>query len=204
MSHIGCLCGNDVRENDFDNVWHFVSFDLMEKFADNAPFFGLDYEPGEQSDVWHCKQCDRLILFDDGGNYVTRYMRVVAPDDLASIVSPSSARQGILYNEERFFDAVDEAISAKIDAGECPDYEFFDAAYAHGNPLLTPRIVRGMLLDGEKPLLHWYRAVMSEGGLAIFDSGDKALALPLKCWLTNAEDMAALRADKEQPPENPA
>lgn len=75
MSHIGCPCGNDVRQNDLDNVWLFVADSLMDELADGHAFFGLEYRAGEKSEVWHCKECDRLIIFDDGRIYVTRYMR---------------------------------------------------------------------------------------------------------------------------------
>jgi hypothetical protein len=47
----------------------------MDGLADSQAFFGLEYRPGEKSEVWHCGECDRLIIFDDGGIYVTRYMR---------------------------------------------------------------------------------------------------------------------------------
>ena len=197
MSHIGCLCGNDVRENDHDNVWYFVSSTLMDQFADSEAFFDLDYVPGEKSDVWHCKECDRLILFDDGGIRVTRYMRSVALTEVEKICSTPDARRGLLYNAERFFDNVDELITQMVEANKCPDYvffsEFFDEKQAHEKPPLTPSVVRSLLNEGQGQIRHWYRAVMSARGLAIFNAADCALASPMKCWLVNAEDMETLQ-----------
>lgn len=190
MSHIGCLCGNDVRENDFDNVWHFVAYSLMDDLADSQAFFGLEYRPNENSDVWHCKECDRLILFDDGGIRVTRYMRRTSKSLLPARFD---AQQGVLYNEERFFDEVDEYFTKKSDCGEAPDYEFFDEEYAHGNPLLTPRIVREEVFDNaERGFRHWYRAALSERSLAIFNRDDASYSSPLEAWVLNDEDMATL------------
>ena len=105
MSRTGCPCGNDVRQNDFDSVWLFVADLLMDELADSQAFFGLECRAGEKSEVWHCKECDRLIILDDDRIYVTRYMRrafggtpSVGPD----------VHRGVLYNEVLFFDEVDE------------------------------------------------------------------------------------------------
>lgn len=190
MSHIGCPCGNDVRQNDLDSVWLFVADSLMDELADSQAFFGLECRAGEKSEVWHCKECDRLIIFDDGRKYVTRYMRrafggtpPVGPD----------VHRGVLYNEMLFCDEVDEYLTEKADRGEAPDYEFFDAEYARGNPLLTSRIMRREVFDNpSKSFGNWYRAELSETSLAIFDRDDLAYAHPLKQWLVSLEDMATL------------
>ena len=180
MSRIGCPCGNDVRQNDLDSVWLFVADSLMDELADSQAFFGLEYRAGEKSEVWHCKECDRLIILDDDRKYVTRYMRRVSGG--TPPVGPD-AHRGVISNEELFFDAVDEA----------PDYEFFDAEYACGNPLLTPRIMRKVVFDNpSKSFGNWYRAEFSETSLAIFDRDDLAYAHPLKQWLVSPEDMARL------------
>ena len=101
MSHTGCPCGNDVRQNDLDSVWLFVADSLMDELADSQAFFGLECRAGEKSEVWHCKECDRLIIFDDGRIYVARYMRrtlgVHHPLDLMSTVAFST--RGVLYSE---------------------------------------------------------------------------------------------------------
>ena len=190
MSRIGCPCGNDVRQNDLDSVWLFVADSLMDEMADSQAFFGLECRAGEKSEVWHCKECDRLIIFDDGRKYVTRYMRrafggtpPVGPD----------VHRGVLYNEVLFFDEVDEYLAEKANRGEAPEYEFFDAEYACGNPLLTPRIMRKVVFDNpSKSFGNWYRAELSKMSLAIFDRDDVAYAHPLKQWLVSPEDMATL------------
>ena len=96
--------------------------------------------------------------------------------------------------EEIFFDEVDEYLTEKADRGEADaDYEFFDAEYACGNPLLTPRIMRKVVFDNpSKSFGNWYRAEFSETSLAIFDRDDLAYAHPLKQWLVSPEDMARL------------
>jgi hypothetical protein len=190
MSRIGCLCGNDVRQNDLDNVWLFVANSLMDELADSQAFFGLECRAGEKSEVWHCKECDRLIILDDCRKYVTRYMRRAFGG--TSPVGPDVHR-GVLYNEELFFDEVDEYLTEKADRGEAPDYEFFDAEYACGNPILTPSIMRKVVFDNpSKSFGNWYRAELSETSLAIFDQNDVAYAHPLKQWLVSPEDMATL------------
>lgn len=190
MSHIGCPCGNDVRQNDLDSVWLFVADSLMDELADSQAFFGLECRSGEKSEVWHCKECDRLIIFDDDRIYVTRYMRrafggtpPLGPD----------VHRGVLYNEMLFCDEVDEYLTEKTDRGEAPDYEFFDVEYACGNPLLTPRIMRKEVFDNpSKSFGNWYRTELSETSLVIFDQNDVAYAHPLKQWLVSPEDMATL------------
>lgn len=37
-----------------------------------------------------------------------------------------SVRIGYFYNEERFFNDVDECLTREAGAGRCPSYEFFD------------------------------------------------------------------------------
>lgn len=190
MSHIGCPCGNEVRQNDLDSVWLFVADSLMDELADSQAFFGLECRAGEKSEVWHCKECDRLIIFDDDRIYVTRYMRrafggtpPLGPD----------VHRGVLYNEMLFCDEVDEYLTEKTDRGEAPDYEFFDVEYACGNPLLTPRIMRKEVFDNpSKSFGNWYRTELSETSLVIFDQNDVAYAHPLKQWLVSPEDMATL------------
>lgn len=190
MSHIGCPCGNDVRQNDLDSVWLFVADSLMDELADSQAFFGLECRAGEKSEVWHCKECDWLIIFDDDRIYVTRYMRrafggtpPLGPD----------VHRGVLYNEMLFCDEVDEYLTEKTDRGEAPDYEFFDVEYACGNPLLTPRIMRKEVFDNpSKSFGNWYRTELSETSLVIFDQNDVAYAHPLKQWLVSPEDMATL------------
>ena len=190
MSHIGCPCGNDVRQNDLDSVWLFVADSLMDELADSQAFFGLECRAGEKSEGWHCKECDRLIIFDDDRIYVTRYMRrafggtpPLGPD----------VHRGVLYNEMLFCDEVDEYLTEKTDRGEAPDYEFFDVEYACGNPLLTPRIMRKEVFDNpSKSFGNWYRTELSETSLVIFDQNDVAYAHPLKQWLVSPEDMATL------------
>lgn len=190
MSHIGCPCGNDVRQNDLDSVWLFVADSLMDELADSQAFFGLECRAGEKSEVWHCKECDRLIIFDDDRIYVTRYMRrafggtpPLGPD----------VHRGMLYNEMLFCDEVDEYLTEKTDRGEAPDYEFFDVEYACGNPLLTPRIMRKEVFDNpSKSFGNWYRTELSETSLVILDQNDVAYAHPLKQWLVSPEDMATL------------
>ena len=190
MSRIGCPCGNDVRQNDLDSVWLFVADSLMDEMADSQAFFGLECRAGEKSEVWHCKECDRLIILDDDRIYVTRYMRrafggtpSVGPD----------VHRGVLYNEVLFFDEVDEYLTEKANRGEAPEYEFFDAEYACGNPLLTPRIMRKVVFDNpSKSFGDWYRAELSKTSHALFDQNDVAYAHPLKQWLVSPEDMSTL------------
>ena len=162
----------------------------MEELADSQAFFSLKCRAGEKSEVWHCKECDRLTLFDDGCKYVTRYMRRVSGG--TPPLGPD-AHRGVLYNEELFFDEFDEYLTEKADRGEAPDYEFFDAEYADGDLLLTPRIMRREVFDNpSKSFGNWYRAELSETSLAIFDWDDVAYAHPLKQWLVSPEDMAEL------------
>lgn len=190
MSRTGCPCGNDVRQNDFDSVWLFVSDLLMDELADSQAFFGLECRAGEKSEVWHCKECDRLIILYDGRKYVTRYMRRVCGD--TPPVGPD-AHRGVLYSEELFFDEVDEYLTEKTYRGEAPEYEFFDAEYACSNPLLTPRIMRREVFDNpSKSFGDWYRAELSKTSHALFEQNDVAYAHPLKQWLVSPEDMSTL------------
>lgn len=99
----------------------------------------------------------------------------------------------MLYNDELFFDEIDRYLSEKTKRGEAPDYEFFDAQYAEGNPLLTSHIIRREAFDNPSSSFgNWYRAELSKTSLSIFDQGDVAYAYPLKQWLVSPKDMAEL------------
>lgn len=83
MAHIGCVCGNDVRGNSVETIHRFVSDDLMNEYAESETFFRLPYPPGEKAEIWLCNECGRAIFFDDGGLYVTRYMRPAEPAEFS-------------------------------------------------------------------------------------------------------------------------
>ena len=102
MSHIACLCDNDVRENNPDVEHNFVSLALMAAHEEDVAFFELPYGDGEKAEVWLCDGCGRAIFFDDGGAMVTRIMRPEKPHPVD--MGDPSVRIGYFYNEERFFD----------------------------------------------------------------------------------------------------
>lgn len=103
MAHIGCVCGNDVRGNSIETIYRFVSDDLMNEYAESETFFGLPYLPGDKAEIWLCNKCGRVILFDDGGLHVTRYMRPAEPAEFSQC--DGAAKAGVFYNDKVFFDA---------------------------------------------------------------------------------------------------
>jgi hypothetical protein len=196
MAHIACLCGNDVRENNYENVWTFVSDSLMDEFADSQPFFGLDYRRSEKTEIWHCGDCDRLIIFDNADIYVTRYMRRALG---SAAPFEANAHRGIFYNEELFFDEVEKYFVKKLKNGEAPDYEYYYADWAEGKPLLTPRIMHEDVFHNQKTAFrYWFRATLSEQSLVIYGQEDTSLANPLKVWRLSVEDTAKLKSDQDQ------
>ncbi len=58
---------------------------------------------GEKAEIWLCNKCGRAIFFDDGGLYVTRYMRPAEPAEFSQCDEPVKA--GVFYNDKVFFDA---------------------------------------------------------------------------------------------------
>lgn len=58
---------------------------------------------GEKAEIWLCNKCGRVILFDDGGLYVTRYMRPAEPAGFSQC--DGAAKAGVLYNDKVVFDA---------------------------------------------------------------------------------------------------
>mgnify|MGYP007028680508 CR=1 FL=1 len=103
MAHIGRVCSNDVRGNSVETINRFVSDDLMNEYAESETFFGLPYLPGEKAEIWLCNKCGRAIFSDDGGLYVTRYMRPAEPTEFSQC--DDAAKTGVFYNDKVFFDA---------------------------------------------------------------------------------------------------
>lgn len=58
---------------------------------------------GEKAEIWLCNECGRAIFFDDGGLYVTRYMRPAEPAEFSPC--GDAAKAGVFYNDKVFFDA---------------------------------------------------------------------------------------------------
>lgn len=186
MSHIACLCGNDVRENNPDVVHYFVSDDLIACGAEGSAFFGLPHLPGEKAEIWLCGECGRAIFFDDGGIYVSRRMTPVDPGEYGG-TTPSS-RRGVLYNDERFFAEIEAYLDAELEAGRLPDYEYYSAEYAGGLPLLPPTMVRDLAFDHSVgDFRHWSRAVLDEGFLAAFDDRGTADSIPTRYWVLEVD-----------------
>ncbi len=196
MSHIGCLCGHDVRENNQEVVHTFVSDEIMHKNPD-APFFGLDYGVGLKASIWRCDACDRLIFFDDRGPRATRIMRRVDPAPCLPHDDPS-ARPGVIYNEEHFFDAVDEHLTDRHEKGLGPDYEFFGFHEPWCGPALSPRVMRGLVFENDAMVFpHWSRAVLADTWLAVLAPGKAEGEGPFMFWECAAEDMEFLRPHSE-------
>lgn len=194
MAHIGCLCGNDVRQNNDETVHRFVSYDLMREHYETTPFFGLPFGGGDKADIWLCGECGRAIFFDDGGACVSRIMRKADPSEFAPC--ETDAKEGLFYKEEAFFDAVDEYLTREHEAGRERDYEFFDAKYADGNTLLTPKLMREKVFENPfREFASWSRALLSGDFLAVFDSLGGTLG---RLWLLSEEDTASL-FDPEEP-----
>lgn len=194
MAHVGCRCGNDVRQNDDETVHRFVSRDLMREHYESMPFFGLPFGDGDKADIWLCDECERAIFFDDGGAYVSRIMRKADPGEFDQ--SETDAKEGLFYNEEIFFNAVDDHLTREHEAGKEPDYEFFDAEYADRNPLLTPKLMREKVFENPfREFPRWSRALLSDDFLAVFDGPGGALG---RLWLLSEEDTASL-FDHEEP-----
>lgn len=186
MAHIGCLCGNDVRQNDDETAHRFVSHDLMREHYETTPFFGLPFGDGDKADIWLCDECGRAIFFDDGGAHVSRIMRKADPGEFDQ--RETDAKEGLFYNEEIFFNAVDDYLTREHEAEGEPDYEFFEAECADGNPLLTPKLMREKVFENpSQEFPRWSRALLSGDFLAVFDGPGGTLG---RLWLLSEEDTA--------------
>lgn len=192
MAHIGCVCGNDVRGNSVETIHRFVSDDLMNEYAESETFFRLPYPPGEKAEIWLCNKCGRAIFFDDGGLYVTRYMRPAEPAEFSQC--DGAAKAGVFYNDKVFFDAVDEYLSDESKTGREPEYEFFYKEYAEGKPLLSPSVMQEKVFGNpDRKIPRWTRALLLDSFLAVFDDAGGISDAPSRLWLLSKEDMAALR-----------
>lgn len=187
MAHIGCICGNDVRQNG-DNIVHtFVSNDILLKESD-AAFFGMWYGNGDKAEIWICNECGRALFFDDHGLFLSRVMRPVESSTFE--LTESRAKVGYCYDEELFFNEVDEYFTERCDAGLEPEYEFFDACYAEGRPLLTGGIMREKIFNNPiRSFGHWSRALLADDYLAVFDAdSNPATERPAKYWILDKEE----------------
>lgn len=192
MAHIGCVCGNDVRGNSIETIYRFVSDDLMNEYAESETFFRPSHLPGEKAEIWLCNECGRAIFFDDGGLYVTRYMRPAEPMGFSQWHEPTKA--GVFFGDKVFFDAVSEHFSYESDAGRTLNYEFFYKEYAEGKPLLSPSVMQEKVFGNpDRKFPRWTRALLLDSFLAVFDDAGGISDAPSRLWLLSKEDMAALR-----------
>lgn len=186
MSHIACMCGNDVRENNPDVEHNFVSLALMAAHEKDGAFFGLPYGKGKKAEIWICNECGRAIFFDDGGNSVTKIMR---PEKPHPISMGASALVGYFYNEEWFFDEVDEYLTSESETGRRPDYEFFDERNADGAPLLTSSVMNETVFkNSDRIFENWWWATLSEDYLAVYDKRPAEGDTPMKLWIRGTQD----------------
>lgn len=63
----------------------------------------MSTQKGEKAEIWLCNECGHAIFFDDGGLYVTRYMRPAEPAEFSQC--DDVAKTGVFYNDKVFFDA---------------------------------------------------------------------------------------------------
>lgn len=183
MSHISCLCGNDVRQNNLATVRRFVS-DAAMRDSPDIPFFGLPCDFGRVAEIWVCDKCGRAMFFDDGGVRTTRIMRSANP----SLFDPAApAERGVIYWEDPFFDAVAEHLIREFEAGREPDYEFFYAEHADGKPLLTSAVMSEKIFaNRECTFPYWSRALIVPDSLVEIDASGRAAGF----WVLSKGDTA--------------
>ena len=63
----------------------------------------MEDAPGRKAELWLCNDGGRATFFDDGGLYVTRYMRPAEPTEFSQC--DDAAKTGVFYNDKAFFDA---------------------------------------------------------------------------------------------------
>ena len=185
MSHISCLCGNDVRQNNPATARRFVS-DATMRDSPDIPFFGLPCDSGRVVESWSCDKCGRAMFFDDGGVRATRIMRSANP----CLFDPAvPAERGVIYWDDPFFDAVAERLTREFEAGREPDYDFFDAEHAYGKPLLTSALMSEKIFaNGECTFPYWSRALIASDFLVEIDSGGCAAGF----WVLSKADTACV------------
>lgn len=189
MVKVGCPCGECISDNEPGARHVFVSFDLMARHKGRTPFFGLPYGSGDKADIWYCEYCNRLIFFDDNGIHRTRAMRLAEPG-VVPLQDPS-AKPGVLYDDDRFFDEVDDYLTEEAKAGKRPDYEFLDMEYAHtdGAVPLAPEIVREEAFEHPvRPFRYWSWAVLASDYLALFGERPGKGSMPEKLWIRSDDD----------------
>ena len=118
MSKTACLCGNCLSDNRPGTIHEFVSFALMSDHEGLTPFFGLPYGSGDKTEVWYCRDCHRLAFYDNDDLRRTRDMRLANPSPIS--LKDATAKIGVLYDEDKFFDAVEGYLDAESEAGRCP------------------------------------------------------------------------------------
>lgn len=190
MGKTGCPCGECISDNEPGSIHKFVSFDLMARHRGRTPFFGLPHGSGDKADIWYCEYCNRLIFFDDNGIHRTRTMRLAEPG-IVPLQDPS-AKLGVLYDDDRFFDEVDDYLTEEVKAGRRPDYEFFDMEYAHPDDALplAPEIVREEAFEHPvRSFRYWRWAVLASDYLALFSERPGEGSMPEKLWIRSDEDL---------------
>ena len=186
MAHIACICGNDVRQNRDNIVYTFVSNNLLLRQGSTA-FFSIQYGNGEKAEIWICNECGRALIFDDHGPFLSRIMR---PEEPSAFKLPESrVKIGYFYDEELFFNEVDEYFTERYETNLEPEYEFFDECYAEEKPLLTADIIRKKIFNNPiRSFEYWSQALLTDDYLAVFDTeSDMTTEQPTKYWVLDKE-----------------
>lgn len=185
MSHVACPCGASLWDGDdsAEVEYEFVPYESIRAFE--GPFFEIAYKPHMATEMWKCDICDRLMVFDDWDNVITRYMKLI---DATTFTLPDEERfvQGIVYNN-LFFNEVDEmtAFWTKDESpfGKKPAYGLIGPLRQNELPLTFQVLDKEVLSRANGTFRGWWYARMGQEHLVLYSPHDKPMVKqPVRVW----------------------
>lgn len=186
MAKLGCPCGNTLWNGcDGDETqYYFVENNVIEAHLDDFAFFELQYND-LSTEIWKCDVCDRMMVFDDSCDQVSRYMRRIDAESLSSKELDRAHKSGI-YFSNLLFNEVDSFVSIWHERNAEPDYETL------GNPgepdrgsLFTCRLMKDIIFSHARGRFrNWWYADMYEDILVFYSpfKDEQDAPKPVKAW----------------------
>lgn len=199
MSHIACPCGVSLWDGcDGDElVYQFVPYASIREIGE-MPFFETPFKPNLSTEMWKCDVCDRMMVFDDNGIEVTRYLKRIDATTYEPLGN-EEFYEGIIYNN-LFFNEVDQVTLRwqrnSPEATMGPHYGLIEPLDPGEEPLTYEVLRREILSRKHGRVSNWWYARMGQDHLVFYSPYDPDMSgQPVKVWERYDQDWNRAASD---------
>lgn len=186
MAHMLCPCRKRLWNgcNGKETECYFVESNVLEAHRDDFAFFELQFN-NMATEMWKCDVCDRLMVFDNHRNPVSRYMRRVDAESLGQDELARNHRGGVFFSDRLFNDVAQ--FTNSWHKSECePEYELFgNPGEPDAGPLFTYRLMEELVFShAYGRFRNWWYADMYDDLLVLYPpfKVEGAAPKPVKAW----------------------